>query len=155
LPASGKTTFAARLRERLAAAGRACVVLDSDEVRAALDPGAGYDAAARDAFYGTLARLAALLAHQGHVVVVPATAPRRAHRDAARAVAPAFLEVHVRTPLAECERRDPKGLFARARRGDAPDLPGVGSTYEPPIAPDVVAAGGEDAGAVDAVIARL
>ncbi len=152
LPASGKSTLAARVRERL---GGAAVLLDGDEVHRALGPSPAYDAASRDAFYATLARLAALLARQGHVVLVPATAPRRAHRESARALAANFVEVHVRTPLAECERRDPKGLFARARRGEAPDLPGIGAPYEPPAAPEIVADGGEDEAAVDAILTAI
>src|SRR5262249_2375634 len=88
LPRSGTPTLAEAVRAALAARGRATLVLDGDAVRAALVPSPGYDAAARDAFYATLARLAALAARQGLVVLVPATAHRRAYRDEARAVAP-------------------------------------------------------------------
>jgi len=152
LPASGKSTLAARIRDDL----RDAILLDSDEVREVL--GAGHYARAdRDEFYRTLGGLANLLAHQGHVVFVAATAPRRIHREAARALAPRFVEVFVRTPLATCEARDVKGLYARARRGDAPTLPGVGEPYEPPLAPDVIAEGGHDdaaAVAIERLIAR-
>ena len=149
LPASGKTTLAREVRVALPAA-RSCVLLDSDELRAALGADR-YAAGDRDAFYATVGRLASLLAAQGHVVLVAATAPRRAHRAT---VDPAIrrLEVHVDTPLATCEARDPKGLYARARAGDAPDLPGLGARYEPPRAPDVVASGGADPAAVRAII---
>jgi adenylylsulfate kinase len=78
-----------------------------------------------------LARLAAHIARQGHVVLVPATAHRRAYRDAARALAPAFLEIFVDTPLDEARRRDTKGLYA----ADVQAAPGVGTEYEPPVAP--------------------
>ena len=149
LPASGKTTLAQRVRARLAGR-RACVLLDSDELRDVLGA-AGYGGGERDRFYGVLAELAALLARQGHVVLVAATAPRRAHREAARAAAPAFREVWVRAALAACEARDVKGLYARARAGDAPTLPGVGAPYEPPAAPDVVAEGGHDEQAAAAI----
>jgi adenylylsulfate kinase len=147
LPGSGKSTLAGRLRAQLASSA---LVLDGDELRPILGA-AGYDEPSRDAFYHRLARLAALLADQGGIVIVAATAGRAAYRDRARALAPRFLEVWVSTPLAEVERRDPKGLYARARRGDAPDLPGIGAPYEPPAAPDVVAAGGMD----DQAIAEL
>lgn len=150
LPASGKSTLARRVRDRLAAPS---VVLDSDELRDVLGA-TGYAPEARDAFYAALARLAGVLAAQGLVVLVAATAPRRAHRDGARAQTARFLEVYVRTPRATCEARDPKGLYARARAGDAPELPGVGAPYEPPVAPDVVADGGLDDAAVAAVAAR-
>lgn len=155
LPASGKSTLAARLRERLEALGRMAVVLDGDAVREALVPRPGYSAEERDAFYQTLASLAGLLARQGLSVLVAATAPRRAHRAAARALAPRFVEVFVDVPAEECARRDPKGLWARARAGEAPTLPGAGAPYEPPEAPEVRAAGGEDAAAVEAVLRSL
>jgi adenylylsulfate kinase len=151
LPGSGKSTLAWRLRRRLPA----CVLLDGDEVRQALVPRPGYDAAGRASFYLTMGGLAALLARQGHAVVLAATAPLRAHRDSVRAVFPRFIEVHVATPLEECARRDPKGLYARARAGEAPDLPGMGVAYEAPIDPEVVASGGDDEGAVAAVLDKL
>jgi len=150
LPASGKTTLARRVRE-LAGEG---VLLDSDEVRVALGAG-GYDRTDRDAFYRTLAALAGLLARQGHVVLVAATAPQRAHRAIARAQAPRFVEVHVATPLATCEARDVKGLYAKARAGGAPALPGVGEPYEPPATADVVATGGHDEAAANSVVRLL
>lgn len=154
-PSAGKSTLARAVRDRLAAAGRLVLLLDGDEVRAALSPRPGYDPAARDAFYATLANLAALLARQGACVLVAATAHRRAYRDAARAAAPRFLEVHLEVPAEVCRARDAKGLYARAAGGGAPDLPGAGVPYEPPLAPDVVAHGGEDAAAVDELVRRL
>ena len=153
LPQSGKSTLARRVRDRIAPR-RSCVLLDSDEVRAAIGADR-YGAGDRDAFYRLLAGLAALLAREGHVVLVAATAPRRAYREAARAAAPAYLEVWVKTPLGDCEARDTKGLYARARRGEAPDLPGMGAAYEPPAAPDVVAAGGLDEDAAAAIERRV
>ncbi|HEY5922235.1 MAG TPA: adenylyl-sulfate kinase [Kofleriaceae bacterium] len=147
LPASGKSTLARRLRDRV---DRSTVLLDSDELREVLGA-TSYEQHDRDAFYASLTRLADLLARQGHVVLVAATAARRAYRDAARALAPRFVEVWVQTPLAECEQRDSKGLYARARAGDAPALPGIGIAYEPPESPDVIADGGLD----DIALARL
>jgi adenylylsulfate kinase-like enzyme len=88
-------------------------------------------------------------------VLVAATAHRRAHRTAARALAPRFLEVFLDVPGDVCRTRDAKGLYARARDGQAPDLPGAGVAYEPPEAPDLVARGGEDDDAVEAVVAAL
>jgi adenylylsulfate kinase len=155
LPGSGKTTLAGRIAERLRAAGAACAVLDGDEVRGALERPAGEGEAERDAFYAALGRLAALLARQGLVVVVAATANRAAHRERARALAPRYLEVLVATPPEECERRDPKGLYAAARAGRARGVPGLDAAYEAPADPDVVASGGEDAAAVERVVAAL
>lgn len=156
LPSSGKSTLAARLADRLRALGRGVCVLDGDQVRGALVPSPGYTPEARDAFYATLARLAALLAAQGLLVLVPATANRRAHRADARALAPAaFVEVHVAVDLAECARRDAKGLYAAARAGGAAHLPGAGVTYEPPERPEVTAQGGEDDAALAAILALI
>jgi adenylylsulfate kinase len=155
LPGAGKSTFAARVAARLRAAGAPCAVLDGDEVRGALGLPAGRGPAERDAFYESLARLAALLAGQGLVAIVAATANRAAHRERARALAPRYLEVHVATPAAECARRDPKGLYRAARAGAATGLPGADAPYEAPAAPDVAAAGGEDDAAVDRIMMRL
>lgn len=134
LPSSGKSTLAHAVAGELRLRGVEPVVLDGDEVRGAMLPKPGYDEASRAAVYGTLARLAALIARQGHVVLVPATAHRRAFRDAARALAPAFVEIFVDTPADECRRRDTKGLYA----ANVADAPGAGVAYERPLAPDVI-----------------
>ncbi len=152
LPSSGKTTLARAIAERLHAAARPAALLDGDEVRAALVPPPGYDETARARFYATLGRLAALLARQGLIVLVAATAHRRIFRDAARAAVPRFVEVFVDTPAEECRRRDPKGLWSG---GAGAALPGAGVAYEPPALPEVVAHGGEDAAAVERVLAFL
>jgi adenylylsulfate kinase len=153
LPASGKSTLAARVAASLRESGAAAVVLDGDEVREVFVPPHGYDAAGREAFYRTLAGLAALIARQGAIVLVPATAHLRRWRDQARERAPRFVEVHVATPVEECRRRDPKGLYARLGAGG--ELPGAGADYEPPLHPEIVADGGDDADAVGAVLDRL
>lgn len=152
LPRAGKSTLAERVRDALVARGITPVVLDGDAVRGALVPPPGYDAAARDGFYATLGRLAALVAVQGHVVLVPATANRQRYRDDARARAPAFVEVHVAATVEECRTRDPAGLYASAAQAS---LPGAGAPYEAPRAPDVVAQNGHDARAVAAIVARV
>lgn len=160
LPASGKTTLARRAQARLTAAGQPAVLLDSDELRDVLDAHS-YAPGDRDRFYRALAALAALLARQGVVALVAATAPRREDRDRARGElgrgpAPGrFVEVWVNTPLAACEVRDPKGLYAQARRGEAGQLPGVGVAYEPPVSPEVTADGGFDDAAIAAIARRL
>lgn len=155
LPSSGKSTLAGRLQRRLRERGWPACTLDGDEVRAALVPSPGYTPAARDDFYATLARLAALLAGQGLVVVVPATAHRAEYRAAARRLAPSFLEVQMTTPEEECRRRDAKGLYAAIAGGRTAGLPGADVAYEPPEAPEVTAAGGHDDAAVERVLERL
>jgi len=153
LPAAGKSTLARRLVARLREAGVPAALLDGDEVRAALVPPPGYDEAGRAAFYETLGNLALALARDGLVAVVAATAHRRAFRDRVRARAPRFVEVFVDVPPETCAARDPKGLWAQARAGGAPELPGAALAYERPLAPEVVARGGEDADAVAAAAA--
>jgi adenylylsulfate kinase len=155
LPGAGKSSLGARLAERLRGAGIACALLDGDDVRSALGRPAGRGPGERDEFYASLARLAALLSRQGLVVVVAATAHRRVHRDRARELAPRFLEVHVATPAAECERRDPRGLYAAARAGTASGVPGVDVAYEAPETPDVVAWGGADVPALERIVSLL
>jgi adenylylsulfate kinase len=153
LPASGKSTLAERIAAALREARVAAVVLDGDEVREVIEPRPGHEPAARDAFYRTLAGLAALLARRGLVVLVAATAHRRAWRAHARELAPRFVEVHVATPLDECRRRDPRGLYARS--ASLPELPGVNVAYEPPEHAELVAPHGDDPRAADAVLALL
>ncbi len=150
LPASGKTTLARHVRDQIAPR-HPCAILDSDELRIALGATA-YDEASRAAFYRSVRALATLLARQGIVVLVAATAPRRDHRVFAQDNAPTVIEVYVRTSLEVCADRDPKGLYAAAGSDPGTTLPGVGEVFEPPLSPDVVAGGGEDAAAVDAIV---
>lgn len=147
LPASGKSTLATKLAERVRAAGREPIILDGDAVREILVPRLGYDDEGRDAFYRTLGGIASLVAHQGAIVLVPATAHRRAWRDLARSRAPRFVEVHVATPLEECRRRDPKQLYARGTGAEA--------GYEPPVRAEVTARPDDDEAAIAAVLAQL
>lgn len=155
LPSSGKSTFAERVAAALRARAVACCVLDGDAVRASLVPAPGYDETARRDFYETLARLAAELARQGLVVLVPATAHRRCFRERARDLAPRYVEVFADTPLEECMRRDSKGLYAAGRAGAARAVPGLGVEYEPPVAPDVVVNPESERAAVRALLEKL
>lgn len=154
-PASGKTTLAERVAGLLRQARRQTVLLDSDAVRPAIAPDLGYSPRDRTEFYQRLAGLAALLAQDGMIVLVAATAPERGHRETARGLAPAFLEVFVDTPTEVCAQRDLKGLYERAAAGVASFVPGVGTRYEPPEAPDVVAHGGQDGAAVERILGAL
>jgi adenylylsulfate kinase len=155
LPSAGKSTFAERAFAALRERGVPTCLLDGDAVRASLVPPPGYSQQERAEFYETLANLAALVAGQGLAVLVAATAQRREFRERARALAPAFVEVFVDTPLAECKLRDAKGLYAAARDGRAHDVAGADGTYEPPLAPDVRAHGGEDRAAVRELVERV
>ena len=140
-PASGKTTIARAILDRLSRIGVAAVWLESDALRRILTPQADYSPEERDRFYAWVAGLAALLAGQGFNVLVDATAPRRAHRQQLRDRVPRLLEVLVEAPRDVREARDPKGLYRRARSGGAPHLPGATEPYEPPLDPDLVLSG--------------
>lgn len=155
LPSAGKSTFARGTSQELARRGILACVLDGDDVREALAGGLAYTAEERAAFYEVLARLAALLAAQGHVVLVAATAHRRAFRERARELWPTFVEVWVDTPVEEAVRRDTKGLYRAQAAGRASNVPGADAPYEPPLAADARASGGKDARAIEEVSKRV
>src|SRR5918992_3767045 len=161
LPSSGKSTIAAAVEARLLAEGLAAYVLDGDNLRHGLNGDLGFSPEDRTENVRRTAEVAALLADAGVVALVALVSPYRADRAAARAVHDhrglPFVEVHVATTLEECERRDPKGLYARARAGDLTGMTGVDDPYEPPEAPDVVVGGtGESLeAAVERVLAAL
>ena len=160
LPASGKSTIAAGVEATLLEAGRSAYVLDGDNLRHGLNGDLGFSAEDRAENVRRTAEVSALLADAGVVVLVALVSPYRADREAARAAHDRrglpFLEVWVATSLEECERRDPKGLYARARAGELKGLTGVDDPYEPPESPDVVVRGDEPAeDAVARVIAAL
>jgi len=147
LPASGKSTLAVELEALLIGAGRPALRLDGDNLRHGLNGDLGFSAEDRAENVRRTAHAAALLAEAGVVALTALVSPYRSDRATARAVHEAagvpFLEVWVSTPLAECERRDPKGLYARARSGELPGLTGVGDVYEEPERPDVEIGGAE------------
>lgn len=138
IPSSGKTTLAQAVAPALAARGIHTQLLDSDELRRQLTPEPTYTPAERAWFYATLAWLATLLTTNGVNVLIAATAPRRAYRDAAREQIARFAEVWVRCKLESCQTRDPKGLWAKAARGEIDSLPGAGAVYERPLAPELI-----------------
>src|ERR671922_2350668 len=147
LPASGKSTVAAGVEAHLLEQGRSAYTLDGDNLRHGLNGDLGFSAADRAENVRRTAEVSALLADAGVVVLVALVSPYRADRAAARAAherrALPFLEVHVATTIEECERRDPKGLYARARAGELKHLTGVDDPYEPPEAADVVVEGSD------------
>jgi adenylylsulfate kinase len=138
LSGAGKSTLADWLAGRLAADGaRAVERLDGDALRE-LFPGTGFSRADRDAHIRRTGYLASRLAHHGVTVVASFVSPYRDSRAVVRQLCERFVEVHVATPLAECERRDVKGLYARARRGEVRQVTGVDDPYEPPEAAEIV-----------------
>lgn len=155
LPSSGKSRLAERVRQRLIEQGLPCCLLDGDRVRDLLQPKPGYSEREREDFYLTLGNLAAELAGQGLVVLVPATASKRSYRDHARRRAPEFVEVWLEADTVECRKRDAKGLYARFARGEVQGLPGEDEPYEEPDAPDLRAFGAQDEAAIASLVQRL
>jgi adenylylsulfate kinase len=154
-PSSGKSTLAERMASILTERKTPVCVLDGDDVRAAIVPKPGYDPKTRDEFYATLANLAALLARQGLVVLVPATAYLRGFRERARRVAPAFVEVYVHATREEVEQRDSKGLYAAVHAGRISGVPGADIVFEEPKDPDVRAEGGLDEAATKELLSVI
>src|SRR5262249_17575125 len=138
LPASGKSTVAAVLAARLARLYIKVAVLESDAFRKKFPaPAAHYQPDSGD-FYTSLAFIGQVLTEHGVSVIIDATGNRRAYRDYARRRIPRFIEVFVDCPLEICIQRDPKGIYRRAREGQASDVPGLQTEYEAPEKPDVV-----------------
>lgn len=141
LPGAGKSTVAALLAQELAALGCAVELLDGDAVRGQLSRELGFSRADRDTNIERIGWVASLLSRVGAVAIVAAVSPYAEARARARALteehAP-FVEVWVATPLAVCEARDPKGLYARARAGELRGMTGIDDPYEPPAAAEIV-----------------
>ncbi|RDI94466.1 adenylyl-sulfate kinase [Meiothermus sp. QL-1] len=137
LSGAGKTTLAQALHKRLEAAGYPTELLDGDEVREHLSKGLGFSREDRDTNIRRIGYVANLLAKHGVVVLVSAISPYRATREEVLAQAPRKLEVFVDAPLEVVARRDVKGLYARALRGEIPQFTGVNDPYEPPLHPDL------------------
>jgi bifunctional enzyme CysN/CysC len=139
LSGSGKSTIANALETALHRMGRHTYILDGDNVRQGLNRDLGFTEADRVENIRRVAEVARLMCDAGLIVMTSFISPFRAEREMARERigADRFLEVHVSTSLAECERRDVKGLYRKARRGELPNLSGIGSPYEPPDAPDL------------------
>lgn len=141
LPAAGKTTLSAAVERALIGAGQLAYRLDGDEVRRSLCGDLGFDRAGRAENVRRVAHVARMLADAGVLVLVALVSPYAVDRDHARElhgeIELPFVEVFLDTPVAICEQRDPKGMYARARRGEISDFTGVDDPYEPPGQPEL------------------
>src|SRR4029078_10314938 len=139
LSGSGKSTIANLLEKRLHAEGKHTYILDGDNVRHGLNRDLGFTEADRVENIRRVAEVAKLMVDAGLIVIVAFISPFRSEREMARALFDAgeFIEIFVDAPLEECERRDVKGLYAKARRGELINFTGIDSAYEPPVAPEV------------------
>jgi adenylyl-sulfate kinase len=140
LSGAGKTTIAELVGPELERRGLLVEWLDGDAARTHLTQGLGFSKEDRDTNIERLAWVASRLTRHGAAVIVSAISPYEATRRKARALveeAGAFVEVHVATPVEECERRDVKGLYERARAGEIPEFTGVSDPYEEPANPEL------------------
>lgn len=140
LSGAGKSSIANLVDRRLCELGRHAYLLDGDNLRHGLNNDLGFTAEARVENIRRVAEVAKLFIDAGMIVLVSLISPFRSERDMARSrlAAGEFIEIHVATPLDECERRDPKGLYHRARAGQLPNFTGIDSPYEAPEQPEIV-----------------
>jgi adenylyl-sulfate kinase len=140
LSASGKSTLAFTLERALIDQGRACYVLDGDNVRHGLSRNLGFSHEDRTENIRRIAEVARLMNDAGLIVITAFISPYRADRAMAREIIGThnFHEVHVSTPLAVCELRDPKGFYSKAREGKLADFTGISSPYEAPEASELL-----------------
>jgi adenylyl-sulfate kinase len=141
LSGSGKSTIAVAVEAALIERGRHAYLLDGDNLRHGLNGNLGFSADDRAENVRRVGEVAKLMADAGTVVLVSLVSPYVADRDRVRAVhdeaGVRFVEVFVDTPLEECERRDPKGLYAKARAGELKGMTGIDDPYEPPPRPEL------------------
>jgi adenylylsulfate kinase len=139
LSGSGKSTIANALESALAGRGNHTYLLDGDNIRAGLCGDLGFSDDDRKENIRRIAEVANLFADAGLIVIVAFISPFRQDRALARKIIgdDTFIEVFIDTPLAECERRDPKGLYGKARSGLIKNFTGIDSAYEAPLTPDI------------------
>ena len=139
LPASGKSTIARTLERQLIDKKMHAFVLDGDNIRQGLNVDLGFSPDDRTENIRRIGEVAKLFMEAGTIAIVSFISPYRSDRDKIRQIIKAgrFIEVFVDCPVAECERRDPKGLYAKARAGVVKDFTGVSSPYEPPLHPEI------------------
>ncbi len=141
LSGSGKSTIAFTLEHALVQSGRLAYVLDGDNIRHGLNKNLGFSAADREENIRRIGEVAKLFADCGVITMTSFISPYRQDRDAVRALHAAaqipFIEVHVNTPIATCEQRDPKGLYKKARAGQLKNFTGIDDPYEAPEKPEL------------------
>jgi len=139
LSGAGKSTIANLVDKRLSDLGRHTAMLDGDNLRHGINRDLGFTSEARVENIRRVAEIARLFVDSGMIALVSLISPFRSGREMARSLLAAgeFIEIHVATPLRDCERRDPKGLYRRARTGGLPNFTGVDQPYEAPEAPEL------------------
>lgn len=142
LSGSGKSTVAVALEHALIRRGRICYRLDGDNIRLGINKTLGFSAEDRTENIRRISEIAKLFVDTGVIALTSFISPYRADRDTARALheeaGMTFIEIYVDCPLAEAERRDPKGLYKKARAGEIKNFTGISDPYEAPEKPDLV-----------------
>ena len=137
LPASGKSTLAREVYQRLYDRGCAVELLDGAEVRESLSRGLGFSRADREENVRRIGYVAKLLSRNGVIAICAAVSPYRSSREEVRRNTTNFIEVYVDCPVAVAEKRDSDGMYAAARRGEIEEFTGVNAPYEAPVNPEV------------------
>ena len=137
LSGSGKSTIALGVERELQQRGLLCRILDGDNIRTGINAGLGFSAEDRHENIRRIAEVGKLFVETGIITLAAFVSPTNEYRQLARDIIGAedFLEIYVSTPLEECERRDVKGLYARARRGELKDFTGISAPFEAPEHP--------------------
>jgi adenylylsulfate kinase len=138
LPGSGKTTIARLLHSKLKQQAAKVELFDGDEVRRQLSPDLGFSKQDRELHAKRVAYLSKLLARNGIIAIASLISPYRSFRDFARQEIGNFVEVYVKCSLETCMKRDPKGLYKKALKGEIKDLTGLQDPYEEPLHPEVI-----------------
>ncbi len=138
LSGSGKTTLARMLEQKIKEMGFHVEVLDGDEVRERLSKGLGFSKEDRDENIWRIAYVARLITNSGGIAITCAISPYREMREKARRDIGRFIEVYVNCPVEECIKRDVKGLYKKALKGEIKNFTGVSDPYEPPMDPEIV-----------------
>jgi adenylyl-sulfate kinase len=139
LSASGKSTLAFALEQRMVELGHACYVLDGDNIRHGLNRDLDFTKEGRAENIRRVAEVARLMNDAGLIVIAAFISPLISDRNIARSIIgeDSFLEVYLSTSLSVCESRDPKGLYLKARSGDVKEFTGISAKYEPPVSPTI------------------
>ena len=138
IPASGKTTIAKLLGEHFQKQNTPAIILDGDETRKTVSKDLGFSPEDRKEHNRRVIEIAKLLVKNNFTAIIPLISPYRETRDLARKEIPNFVEVYVKASLDTCIKRDPKGLYQKAKNGEITNLTGLQSPYEEPINPELI-----------------
>jgi len=138
IPASGKSTISILLRDYLQKNNMPVIILDGDEIRKTVSKDLGFSPQDRKEHNRRVIEIAKLLVKNNFTAIIPLISPYKETRDLARKEIPNFVEVYVKASLDTCIKRDPKGLYKKAKNGEITNLTGLQSPYEEPINPELI-----------------